>query len=73
MASEPALAYSGPADNYACSPIGVPSYYQGEINDLTSVTQGICSAIPKGTYGQTSGYTTVGGGQAWYYVPGRAS
>lgn len=68
LASSPALAYNGPANNYACIPNSVPSYYQGEINNLINVTLGICAAIPQGTYGQTSGYTTVGGAQVWFYV-----
>jgi hypothetical protein len=68
VASAPALAYNGPANNYACTPNGVPSYYQGEIDNLVSVTSGICASIPEGTYGQTSGYTTLDGDSVWYYV-----
>ena len=68
LVSAPALAYNGPTNNYACAPNGVPSYYQGEIDNLATATSTICAAIPEGTYGQTSGWTTVGGGSAWYYV-----
>jgi hypothetical protein len=64
----PAAAYSGPANLWACRPNPVPAYYQGEINNLINATYGICASIPYGTYGQTSGWTTVGGGRAWFYV-----
>jgi hypothetical protein len=64
----PAAAYSGPANLWACRPNPVPAYYQGEISNLINATYGICAAIPYGTYGQTSGWTTVGGGRAWFYV-----
>jgi hypothetical protein len=63
-----AAAYSGPANLNACNPNPTPGFYQGEINNLHNTTYNICAAIPYGTYGQTSGWTWVGGQSAWFYV-----
>ena len=71
--AQPANAYEGSGNNYACYPLSVPSYYQGEINNLITATLNLCAAVPRGTYRQTSGWTTVGGGSAWFYMQQNAN
>ncbi len=66
-------AYNGPANYYACTPNAIPNPYNNEIGNLKQATLSRCSAIPYGTYGQTSGYTNVswrpdGQSSAWFYV-----
>lgn len=76
----PALAYSGPNNEWACQPNYGPAWTNGESNDLVQATYSLCANIPQGQYGETSGYTWVsdfvppysccgyGRGEVWFYV-----